>query len=130
MESGRLAHFVHYRWHDPFLSRMPIESARMRVLVIDELAEDLEERAETLRDGLERAGHEVVASLSSPLELLRAVERLRPEVIVIDTESPTRDVLEHLVIVSQSSPRPIVMFASDSGGEAIREAVRAGFSEL
>ena len=100
----------------------------MRVLVIDELAEDLEERAETLRDGLERAGHEVVASLSSPLELLRAVERLRPEVIVIDTESPTRDVLEHLVIVSQSSPRPIVMFASDSGGEAIREAVRAGVS--
>ena len=100
----------------------------MRVLVIDELAEDLEERAETLRDGLARAGHEVVASLSSPLELLRAVERLRPDVIVIDTESPTRDVLEHLVIVSQSSPRPIVMFASDSGGQAIREAVRAGVS--
>ena len=100
----------------------------MRVLVIDELAEDLEERAETLREGLVRAGHEVVASLSSPLELLRAVEQLKPDVIVIDTESPTRDVLEHLVIVSQSSPRPIVMFASDSGGEAIREAVRAGVS--
>ena len=100
----------------------------MRVLVVDELAEDLEERAAILRDGLARAGHEVVASLSSPLELLRAVERLRPDVIVIDTESPTRDVLEHLVIVSQSSPRPIVMFASDSGGEAIREAVRAGVS--
>jgi len=100
----------------------------MRVLVIDELAEDLEERAETLRDGLVRAGHEVVASLASPLELLRAVERLRPDVIVIDTESPTRDVLEHLVIVSESSPRPIVMFASDSGGEAIRDAVRAGVS--
>ena len=100
----------------------------MRVLVIDELPEDLEERAETLREGLERAGHEVVASLSSPLELLRAVERLRPDVIVIDTESPTRDVLEHLVIVTESSPRPIVMFASDSGGDAIREAVRAGVS--
>ena len=100
----------------------------MRVLVIDELAADLEERAETLREGLQRAGHEVVASLSSPLELLRAVERLRPDVIVIDTESPTRDVLEHLVIVTESSPRPIVMFASDSGGDAIRKAVRAGVS--
>ena len=100
----------------------------MRVLVIDELAADLEERAETLRDGLARAGHEVVASLSSPLELLLAVERLRPDVIVIDTESPTRDLLEHLVSVSESSPRPIVMFASDSGGDAIREAVRAGVS--
>jgi response regulator NasT len=100
----------------------------MRVLVIDELAEDLEDRAETLREGLARAGHEVVASLSSPLELLQAVERLRPDVIVIDTESPTRDVLEHLVMVTQSSPRPIVMFASDSAGEAIRDAVRAGVS--
>ena len=96
----------------------------MRVLVVDES----EERAAVLREGLERAGHEVAASLTSPLELLRAVEDLRPDVIVIDTESPTRDVLEHLVIVSQSSPRPIVMFSTDSGGEAIREAVRAGVS--
>ena len=96
----------------------------MRVLVVDES----EERAAILREGLAMAGHEVAASLSSPLELLRAVEDLRPDVIVIDTESPTRDVLEHLVIVSQSSPRPIVMFATDSGGEIIREAVRAGVS--
>lgn len=96
----------------------------MRVLVVDES----EERAAVLREGLVIAGHEVVASLSSPLELLRAVERLQPDVIVIDTESPTRDVLEHVVIVSQSSPRPIVMFATDTGGETIRDAVRAGVS--
>ncbi|MEK6244773.1 MAG: ANTAR domain-containing protein [Pseudomonadota bacterium] len=96
----------------------------MRVLVVDES----EERAAILREGLAMAGHEVAASLSSPLELLRMVEDLRPDVIVIDTESPTRDVLEHLVTVSQSSPRPIVMFATDSGGKTIREAVRAGVS--
>jgi response regulator NasT len=96
----------------------------MRVLVVDES----EERAAILREGLAMAGHEVAASLSSPLELLRMVDELRPDVIIIDTESPTRDVLEHLVIVSQSSPRPIVMFATDSGDEAIREAVRAGVS--
>ncbi len=96
----------------------------MRVLVVDES----DERAALLREALTAAGHEVAASLSSPLELLRAVETLQPDVIVIDTESPTRDVLEHVVMVSQSSPRPIVMFASDSGGEAIRDAVRAGVS--
>lgn len=96
----------------------------MRVLVVDES----EDRAAILREGLVIAGHEVVASLSSPLELLRAVEHLQPDVIVIDTESPTRDVLEHVVIVSQSSPRPIVMFATDTGGETIRDAVRAGVS--
>jgi len=96
----------------------------MRVLVVDES----DERAALLRDALTAAGHEVVATLSSPLELLRAVETKLPDVIVIDTESPTRDVLEHVVIVSQCSPRPIVMFASDAGGVAIRDAVRAGVS--
>lgn len=96
----------------------------MRVLIVDES----DERAAVLREALVATGHEVAASLSSPLELLRAVEQLQPDVIVIDTESPTRDVLEHVVIVSQSSPRPIVMFASDAGGDAIRDAVRAGVS--
>jgi response regulator NasT len=96
----------------------------MRILVVEES----DERAALLRESLTAAGHDVVASLSSPLELLRAVDALRPDVIVIDTESPTRDVLEHVVIVSQSSPRPIVMFASDAGGAAIRDAVRAGVS--
>lgn len=96
----------------------------MRVLVVDES----DERAALLREALTAAGHEVAASLSSPLELLRAVDALKPDVIVIDTESPTRDVLEHVVIVSRASPRPIVMFANDAGGAAIRDAVRAGVS--
>src|SRR5512143_137396 len=96
----------------------------MRVLVVDES----DERAALLREALIEAGHEVAAVLSSPLELLRAVDSQHPEVIVIDTESPTRDVLEHVVVVSQSSPRPIVMFSSDAGGTAIRDAVRAGVS--
>jgi response regulator NasT len=96
----------------------------MRVLVVD----DSDERAALLREALTAAGHEVAASIASPLELLRAVETQQPDVIVIDTESPTRDVLEHVVIVSQSSPRPIVMFSSDAGGDSIRDAVRAGVS--
>ncbi len=96
----------------------------MRVLVVDESPE----RAEILRDGLRLAGHEVTASLSSPLALLKTIEELQPEVIVIDTESPSRDVLEHLVVVTQHTPRPVVMFASDATPETIREAVRAGVS--
>ena len=53
----------------------------MRVLVVDESAE----RAEMLRAALLLAGCEVMASLSPPLALLKAIEELRPDVIVIDT---------------------------------------------
>ncbi len=96
----------------------------LRVLLVDESSE----RAEVLRAGLEQAGYAVAASLDSPLELLRAVEKLKPDVIIIGTESPSRDVLEHVVMVSRDQPRPIVMFASDGAGDIIREAVRAGVS--
>lgn len=96
----------------------------MRVLVVDESPE----QAELLRDGLRQAGYEVAASLSSPLALLKAIEEQSPDVIVIDTESPSRDVLEHLVMMTQHTPRPVVMFASDAAPETIREATRAGVS--
>lgn len=96
----------------------------MRVLVVDESPE----QAELLRDGLRQAGYEVAASLSPPLALLKAIEEQSPDVIVIDTESPSRDVLEHLVMMTQHTPRPVVMFASDAAPETIREATRAGVS--
>jgi response regulator NasT len=94
------------------------------VLVVDESPE----RADILRDVLRRAGYEVTASLSSPLALLKTIDELQPDVIVIDTDSPSRDVLEHLVVMTQHTPRPVVMFASDDAPETIREAVRAGVS--
>jgi response regulator NasT len=96
----------------------------LRVLVVDESAE----RAELLREGLLSAGHEVTATLSSPLALLKTIEELKPDVIVIDMDSPSRDVLEHLVFVSQHTPRPVVMFAQDDAPETIRAATRAGVS--
>jgi response regulator NasT len=96
----------------------------VRVLVVDESPE----RAELLREGLVQAGHEVTATLSSPIALLKTIEELAPDVIVIDMDSPSRDVLEHLVFVSQHTPRPVVMFSQDDAPETIRAATRAGVS--
>jgi response regulator NasT len=96
----------------------------VRVLVVDESPE----RADVLREGLLQAGYEVSASLNSPVALLRTIDQVRPDVIVIDTDSPSRDVLEHLVVMSQHTPRPVVMFASDASQETIRKVMRAGVS--
>jgi len=96
----------------------------MRVLIVD----DSPGRTSVLREGLEAAGYEVAATLTSPLELLRAVDDEKPDVIIIETESPSRDVLEHVVLITRDQPRPIVMFSGDDAPDAIREAVRAGVS--
>ena len=92
------------------------------------MVDESTERAELLRAALLLAGHEVTAALSSPLALLHTIEQREPDVIVINTDSPSRDVLEHLVMVSQHTPRPVVMFTSDGSEQAIRAATRAGVS--
>lgn len=96
----------------------------MRVLFV----EHSDTRGELLRKALLGEGYDVVAALSSPLALLESIGRLRPDVIVIDVDSPSRDVLEHLGMVAQHAPRPIVMFSPDGAPDAIRRATRAGVS--
>jgi AmiR/NasT family two-component response regulator len=48
--------------------------------------------------------------------------------MIIDTESPSRDVLEHIVVMGRHQPRPIVMFSDDDDTDTIGEAVRAAVS--
>jgi response regulator NasT len=94
----------------------------LRIMLVD----DTPERAFYLRLVLERLGYDVVAEISDPRKLHDEVLRLSPDAIIVDTESPSRDTLENLCMITESCPRPIVMFANDPGRESIREAVRVG----
>jgi response regulator NasT len=60
--------------------------------------------------------------------LLDQVAAVQPDVIIIDAESPTRDTLEQLSIVSAQQPRPIVLFTEDRASATIQAAVKAGVS--
>jgi len=46
--------------------------------------------------------------------------------VIIDTESPSRDTLEHLAVMNKAAPRPVLMFSSDADQQLIRAAVGAG----
>ena len=96
----------------------------MKILVVDEDGE----RRTILREALAAAGHDVIAAHMPAVGLSRVVAELQPDVIIIDTLSPDRDTLEHIVAISQDAPRPIVMFSADDDTGKIREAVRAGVS--
>src|SRR6266581_9768846 len=96
----------------------------LRVMLVDDTVKDVS----LLKEGLIAAGYEVIAEEAGSLSLPDRVAKLRPDVIIIDTDSPSRDVLEQVVIVSRDDPRPIVMFSSDDAPDTIRDAVRAGVS--
>jgi two-component system, response regulator / RNA-binding antiterminator len=96
----------------------------LRIMLVD----DTTERAFYLSLVLGRLGYDVVAEVSDPHQLHDEVLRLSPDAIIVDTDSPSRDTLENLCAITESCPRPIVMFASDPARESIRRAVRAGVS--
>jgi len=92
------------------------------------LVDQCPERAEILSSSLDRADCKIVAQASSTIDLLKLVESCKPDLIIIDTDSPERDTLEHICIVSRDRPRPIIMFTHDDDSETIRAAIRAGVS--
>ncbi|MFZ5594874.1 MAG: ANTAR domain-containing response regulator [Pseudomonadota bacterium] len=96
----------------------------MRIMLIDEDPR----KSRMLIEALYDAGYDVAARVDPDENLYVCVRELQPDVIIMDTDSPQRDTLEHLCIISRDQPRPIVMFTDDNDAEKIRSAVKAGVS--
>lgn len=90
------------------------------------LLKDATHRLEWVTQSLEDASCEVVHFSGSLLKMEEAILRERPDVIMIDTESPNRDTLEHICLYSRTCPMPVVVFTEDEDTEKLRQAVRAG----
>jgi response regulator NasT len=97
---------------------------RLRIALVDERPE----RADALERALVAEGYEVLARLSSGDDLRARLSELAPDVIIVDMQSPDRDVLEDMQHLHRERPRPVVMFVDESDSESIRAAVRAGVS--
>jgi two-component system, response regulator / RNA-binding antiterminator len=96
----------------------------LKILVIDK---DPIRRA-ILDAGLREAGFANVILLGETSGLLNHIYRIDPDVILIDLENPSRDVLEQMFQVSRVVRRPIAMFVDQSDRETTRAAVEAGVS--
>lgn len=94
----------------------------LRVLIIDESRS----RAADLCAGLVLAGHQVAAVLPSSAALSGQIEALCPDIILIETDAPSRDTLENLAVMNAAMPRPVIIFAQEGDTDTIRAAVKAG----
>jgi response regulator NasT len=96
----------------------------LKIVIVDENPI----RAAILEEGLREAGHVNVTRIDDRTGLLARIYAVDPDVILIDLENPSRDVLEQMFQVSRAVKRPIAMFVDQSDTASIQASVDAGVS--
>ena len=96
----------------------------LRILLINDTAK----KVGRLKSALSEAGFEVVDESGLTIDLPARVAAVRPDVILIDSESPGRDVMEQVCLLSRDQPHPIVMFTDEHDPGVMRQAIQSGVS--
>lgn len=100
------------------------ENQPLCVLLID----DDPDRAIALSASLDQSRYKVQQMVSADASLLKQVDQLQPDIIIIDVESPNRDILESLHTLNKFNPKPIVMFSEEEDTSTINQTVQSGVS--
>ena len=95
---------------------------QLHILVVD----DSDERLKLLQDSLRSAGYERLTIMRNTASLLERVIEGKPDIILIDVESPSRDTLEQLNSIRNRRPTPVVIVAQDPQAQSIQAAVASG----
>jgi len=96
----------------------------MRIAIIDTSAG----RAAVISDGLREAGLDDLVLVDTSRPLVAQIEAAMPDVVLINLENPSRDLLEDFFAMSRALARPIAMFVDQSDTEATFAAIDAGVS--
>ncbi|WP_096358564.1 ANTAR domain-containing protein [Variibacter gotjawalensis] len=96
----------------------------MKIAIVDESPI----RAAIIEEGLREAGYAQVYRLAEMSNLLQRIYEIDPDVILIDLENPSRDILEQMFQVSRIVKRPVAMFVDQSDSASIQASVDAGVS--
>ena len=98
--------------------------ASLNIVIVD----DSPVRAAILQEGLREAGYVNVVRIEGTTKLLARIYAIDPDVILIDLENPSRDVLEQMFQVSRIVKRPVAMFVDQADSASIQASVDAGVS--
>jgi len=96
----------------------------VRIVIVD----DSGLRATVLEEGLREAGYDDIQVVPPRGGFVARIERMAPDVVLMDLGSPSRDTLEEMLAVSRALARPIAMFVDQSDDAMIGAAIDAGVS--
>jgi two-component system, response regulator / RNA-binding antiterminator len=96
----------------------------LRVMIIDN---DLK-RSKPLKQSLIDNGFDVIAHVEDDVNLQTKCCELEPDIVIMDIESPSRDILDNVCMITQGNTKPVVMFSQDGEKEMVKAATKAGVS--
>jgi len=97
---------------------------RLTVVVVEEDRE----RAIGIVDALNRTGDCDVHVVQTYKGLAPKIAAYAPDIVLIDIDNPTRDMMEELTLASGPLDRPVAMFVSGPAGGLAKAAIEAGVS--
>ncbi|PYG33331.1 response regulator receiver and ANTAR domain protein [Pelagimonas varians] len=86
------------------------------------------DRALQIVDSLRTAGEYEIRVISEPTGLARQIQQHNPDMVLIDIENPSRDMLEELTLASGPKERAVAMFVDRSAAGLSAAAIEAGVS--
>lgn len=101
---------------------------RLSVLIVTEPDAQRSQEAHAIAQALADAGSLVLGVRAGDATLPEAVAQLKPDVVVVRSDSGVRDVLEHIAVATQHARRPIALFTDSEDRPTMREALGAGVS--
>ncbi|MEY1556266.1 ANTAR domain-containing response regulator [Yoonia sp. R2331] len=98
-----------------------------KILTIVVVEED-RNRAIAIVDALKDASPCEVHVIGGSSGLARKIAQHAPDIVLIDIDNPTRDMMEELTLASGPLDRPVAMFVSEAAGGLAQAAIEAGVS--
>ncbi len=92
------------------------------------VVEEDRDRAIAIVDALRSSGNYEVHVIGNASGLARKIAVHAPDIVLIDYDNPTRDMLEELTLASGPLERPVAMFVSGAAGGLAQAAIEAGVS--
>lgn len=92
------------------------------------VVENDRQRALDIVDALRESGDHRILVLGDGAGLARRVADVRPDLVLIEIASPSRDMLEELAVASGPTERPVAIFVDRSDPGLTRAAIEAGVS--
>ena len=93
-----------------------------RVILVD----DTPTRSVLLEQALIEQGLVVACCLENTQGLIKKVEAYLADIIIMNLESPDRDTLDNMAMLSQHNPKPIILFSAEIDSTIISQAIQAG----